>query len=64
MSDTPTFGRYAEMTVDEMTMALAGGRLVSQGLYDRAVKTLGHESITYARSWHEPVQSGESCPLP
>ena len=27
-------------------MALCGGRLVPQGLYDRAVKTLGHESVT------------------
>ena len=27
-------------------MALAGGRLVPQGLYDRAVKVLGHESVT------------------
>ena len=26
--------------------SLAGGRLVSQGLYDRGVKTLGHEGIT------------------
>lgn len=70
MSATPTFGRYAELPVDEMTpglpasfsdpreqvvhevaMALAGGRLVSQGLYDRAVKALGHESITEAPAW-------------
>jgi 4-carboxymuconolactone decarboxylase len=29
-----------------MATALAGKQLVSQGLYDRAVKTLGHESIT------------------
>jgi 4-carboxymuconolactone decarboxylase len=35
-----------EQAVYEMAMALAGGRLVSQGLYDRAVKLLGHESIT------------------
>jgi 4-carboxymuconolactone decarboxylase len=27
-------------------MALAGGRLVSQGLYDRAIRVLGHESVT------------------
>jgi 4-carboxymuconolactone decarboxylase len=27
-------------------MALAGGRLVPQGLYDRAVSVLGHESVT------------------
>ena len=30
-----------EQVVYEMATALAGGRLVSQGLYDRAVKTLG-----------------------
>ena len=35
-----------EQVVYEMAMALAGGRLVSQGLHDRAVKVLGHESIT------------------
>jgi 4-carboxymuconolactone decarboxylase len=35
-----------EQIVYEMAVALAGGRPVSQGLYDRAVKTLGHESIT------------------
>ena len=35
-----------EQVVYEMALALAGGRLVSQSLYDRAVKTLGHESIT------------------
>ena len=35
-----------EQVVYEMAVALANGRLVSQGLYDRAVKTLGHESIT------------------
>jgi len=27
-------------------MALAGGRLVPQSLYDRAVVVLGHESVT------------------
>jgi 4-carboxymuconolactone decarboxylase len=27
-------------------MALAGGRLLPQGLYDRAVGALGHESVT------------------
>jgi 4-carboxymuconolactone decarboxylase len=27
-------------------MALAGAQLVPQGLYDRAVKALGHESVT------------------
>jgi len=35
-----------EQVVYEMATALAGGGLVSQGLYDRAVKTLGHERIT------------------
>jgi 4-carboxymuconolactone decarboxylase len=35
-----------EQTVYEMAMALAAERLVPQGLYDRAVKVLGHESIT------------------
>ena len=29
-----------------MATSLAAGRLVSQGLHDRAVKTLGHERIT------------------
>jgi 4-carboxymuconolactone decarboxylase len=29
-----------------MATALANGRLVSQGLHDRAVKTLGHEGVT------------------
>ena len=32
--------------VCDVAMALAGGRLVSQGLYDRAVKVFGHKSIT------------------
>ena len=41
-----SFTDAREQVVYEMAMALAGGRLVSQGLYDRAVKTLGHESIT------------------
>jgi 4-carboxymuconolactone decarboxylase len=35
-----------EQVVYEVAMSLANGRLVSQGLYDRAVKVLGHESIT------------------
>lgn len=35
-----------EEAVYELAMALAGGQLVSQGLYDRAVKVLGHESMT------------------
>ena len=41
-----SFPDAREQTVYEMALSLAGGRLVSQGLYDRAVKTLGHESIT------------------
>ena len=41
-----SFTDAREQVVYEMAVALAGGRLVSQGLYDRAVKTLGHESIT------------------
>ena len=41
-----SFADPREQVVYEMAMALAGGRLVSQGLYDRAVKTLGHERIT------------------
>jgi 4-carboxymuconolactone decarboxylase len=35
-----------EQLVYEMAMALAGGRIVPQGLYDRAVAGLGHVSIT------------------
>jgi 4-carboxymuconolactone decarboxylase len=35
-----------EQTVYEVAMALAGERLVPQGLYDRAVQLLGHQSIT------------------
>ena len=41
-----TFSDAREQVVYEVAMALAGGRLVPQGLYDRAVKALGHESIT------------------
>ncbi len=41
-----TFSDVREQVVYEVAMALAGGRLVPQGLYDRAVKALGHESIT------------------
>src|SRR5436190_7735877 len=40
-----SFPDAREQTVYEMAVSLAGGRLVSQGLYDRAVKTVGHESI-------------------
>ena len=41
-----SFPDAREQAVYEMASALAGGRLVSQALYDRAVKVLGHESIT------------------
>jgi 4-carboxymuconolactone decarboxylase len=41
-----SFTDVREQVVYEMAMTLAGGRLVSQGLYDRAVEVLGHESIT------------------
>jgi 4-carboxymuconolactone decarboxylase len=41
-----SFPDAREQAVYEVAMALANGRLVSQGLYDRAVKVLGHESIT------------------
>jgi 4-carboxymuconolactone decarboxylase len=35
-----------EQLVYEVAMALAGDQLISQGLHDRAVRVLGHESIT------------------
>jgi 4-carboxymuconolactone decarboxylase len=41
-----TFSDPREQVVYEVAMTLAGRQLLSQGLYDRAVKTLGHESIT------------------
>jgi 4-carboxymuconolactone decarboxylase len=41
-----SFPDSREQVVYEVAMALAAGRLVSQGLYDRAVETLGHERIT------------------
>jgi 4-carboxymuconolactone decarboxylase len=41
-----SFTDAREQVVYEMAVALADGRLVSQGLYDRALETLGHESIT------------------
>ena len=41
-----SFADPREQVVYEVATALAGGQLVSQGLYDRAVKALGHESIT------------------
>ena len=41
-----TFADLREQVVYEVATTLAEGRLVSQGLYDRAVKALGHESMT------------------
>ena len=41
-----SFPDAREEAVYEVAMALAGGRLVPQGLYDRAVTVLGHESVT------------------
>jgi len=41
-----SFTDAREQVVYELAMALAGGRLVPQGLHDRAVPALGHERIT------------------
>jgi 4-carboxymuconolactone decarboxylase len=41
-----SFSDPREQVVYEMATALAAGTLVSHGLYERAVKTLGHERIT------------------
>jgi 4-carboxymuconolactone decarboxylase len=41
-----SFPEAREQAVYEVAMSLAAGRLVSQGLYDRAVTVLGHESVT------------------
>jgi 4-carboxymuconolactone decarboxylase len=41
-----SFDDAREQVVYEVAMALAGKRLVPQGLYDRAVGVLGHEGIT------------------
>ena len=41
-----SFPDAREQAVYEVAMALAAGRLVPQGLYDRAVEVLGHERIT------------------
>ena len=41
-----SFADLREQVVYELATTLANGRLVSQGLHDRAVKALGHESIT------------------
>ncbi len=40
------FADAREQVVYEVAMALAGDRLVPQGLHDRAVAVLGHERIT------------------
>ena len=41
-----SFPDAREQVVYEAAMALAGGRLVPQGLHDRAVTVLGHETVT------------------
>src|SRR5438309_11321956 len=41
-----SFADAREQVVYEVAMTLAGNRLISQGLYDRAVKALGHEGVT------------------
>jgi len=41
-----SFSDAREQVVYEVATTLAGGHLVSQGLYDRAVATLGHERLT------------------
>jgi len=43
-----SFSDEREQVVYEMTMALANSRWVPQGLYDRAVRVLGHVGITDA----------------
>jgi 4-carboxymuconolactone decarboxylase len=47
LSGLPTsFSDEREQVVYEMAMALTNSRWVSKGLYDRAVKALGHVGIT------------------
>ena len=41
-----SFPDAREQAIYEVATALAGGRLVSQALYDRAVAALGHERLT------------------
>ena len=41
-----SFSDVREQVVYEVATSLADGRLVSQGLYDRTVKALGHEGVT------------------
>ena len=49
LSGLPTsFSDEREQVVYEMATALANARWVSKGLYERAVKALGHEGITDA----------------
>ena len=43
---TTSFTDEREQVVYEMATALANGRWVPRGLFDRAVKALGHVSIT------------------
>ncbi len=47
MAGLPTgFDDPREQAVYEVAVSLAGNRLISQGLYDRAVAALGHEGVT------------------
>src|ERR671928_576423 len=49
LSGLPTsFEDEREQVIYEMATCLANSRWVSKGLYDRAVKALGHEGITDA----------------
>lgn len=41
-----SFPDVREQAVYEVAMALAAGRLIPQGLHDRAVGALGHEGVT------------------
>jgi 4-carboxymuconolactone decarboxylase len=41
-----SFANEREQVIYEMATALANSRWISKGLYDRAVKTLGHTGIT------------------
>ena len=42
----PALTDEREGVVYDVALALAGGRLIPQDLYDRAVKALGHEGVT------------------
>ena len=49
LSGLPTsFEDEREQVIYEMATCLSNSRWVSKGLYDRAVKALGHEGITDA----------------